>query len=624
MHTGQSIVCLSALVALCLESAKAAVVTSNPQASVDLKCRHDARDIQPHHFGVWPPPQEITETGCGIRLNGDVTIVTGDTADEPTISLIKTIVTSAGGKATVSTKPTGKGTQILVGTGAENSFAADAAQELTGQAATDLDAEGYVLATGKVDGQLSVVLNGVDTRGAFYAAQTLRQLVDDRSGVPGIQARDWPLMPVRGSIEGFYGIPWSHEARLDQFVLYGQHKMNTYIYTPKDDELLRRRWRELYEGDDLDKLQELVDTANANHVDFTFALSPGNDLCYSSEDDFNATVAKFDQLRDLGVQRFYIALDDIPTDGFHCDSDDDKWPHDQEWHWLADAQACYLNRVQQEWIEKHGLDALETVPTNYAGSQPDPYKDRFGTQLDKKVRIQWTGEGVFSPNVTVESVVRAGETYVTDTLFFWDNFPVNDGDFSRLFLNPLTEPANGPVYDAKASMDEALRELAGRDEDVHEALVAFVDLNQNWPYREPEIFAPALSKDIQEFWAAREKGGGGPLRERLQLLMKLPELLSRMDMKGFATDVEPWSTAAMQWAKACQHLVAMLEALDEGDKTKADEEYGEAKAWVKKTEEKTVETLDREGNPDSYAPNVGDGVFESFLGDATAVYEGTG
>ncbi|KAI6781167.1 uncharacterized protein J7T54_002523 [Emericellopsis cladophorae] len=86
--------------------------------------------------------------------------------------------------------------------------------------------------------------------GAFYAAQTLRQLVDDHGGVPGIQARDWPLMPVHGSIEGFYGIPWPHEARLDQLVFYDKHKM----------------WRELYEGDDLDKLQQLVDTANANHV----------------------------------------------------------------------------------------------------------------------------------------------------------------------------------------------------------------------------------------------------------------------------------------------------------------------------------------------------------------------
>ncbi|MCD0411760.1 protein O-GlcNAcase, partial [Acinetobacter baumannii] len=78
--------------------------------------------------------------------------------------------------------------------------------------------------------------------------------------------------------------------------------MNTYIYTPKDDLLLRAKWRTLYSGDDLARMKELVEGANANHVDFTFALSPGNDICYSSDADFKATIAKFDQLRSLGVR----------------------------------------------------------------------------------------------------------------------------------------------------------------------------------------------------------------------------------------------------------------------------------------------------------------------------------
>lgn len=202
--------------------------------------------------------------------------------------------------------------------------------------------------------------------------------------------------------------------------------MNTYIYTPKDDELLRFGWRELYEGSHLEQLQELIDGANNNHVEFTFALSPGNDLCYSSDDDFNATVTKFDQIRKLGVRRFYLALDDIPTDKFHCDADTEKWGWTDDNVPLAKAQAYYLNRLQEEFIEANDLDDLETVPTHYAGSKPEPYKETFGTDLNKKVRVHWTGEGVFSPEVTSESVIQAGKTYVTEKLFFWDNFPVND------------------------------------------------------------------------------------------------------------------------------------------------------------------------------------------------------
>lgn len=644
---------LTALLALPLDSVIAAPSAQTPS---ELLNRRDTKRDKPQHQlpTIKPPPQEISPSGARVKLNKDVTIVTGDFTDEPTLKLVEAIVASAGGKPSIasSSKSTGQGTRILIGTEEKNSVAAEVAEALTGASAADLDDEGYVFASGEHDGQPTIVLNGVDARGTYYAAQTLRQLVDGHD-VSGAHVRDWPLMPVRGSIEGFYGIPWSHEARLDQYVLYGKHKMNTYVYTPKDDLLLRFDWRDLYEGDDLEKLQELVDTANANHVDFTFALSPGNDLCHSSDEDFNATVNKFDQIRDLGVRRFYIAFDDIPTDGFHCDSDEEKWPRggEDDWNWLADAQTFYLNRVQKEWVEVNGLDALETVPTNYAGSEPDPYKERFGTKLNKDIRIQWTGEGVFSPNVTSESVIRAGETYVTENLFFWDNFPVNDGDFSRLFLNPLTERDpelykhllgftsnpmqqpyasmialinygdytwNGPAYDANESMDAALWELAGDDKRVHEALVAFVDLNQNWPYRTPEIFAPELAEDIKTFW---DEDDAKPLRKRLQLLTKLPKLLSKMAMKDFATDVKPWSVAASQWAEALEDLIDGLDALDKGNNKKANKKLKEAEAWIEKTKKKTVETLDREGNPDSYAPNVGDGLFGKFYNDTLSVYE---
>jgi hypothetical protein len=620
------------------------------------------QDRSPRLPDLSPPPQQVSVSGHHVQLNGLVTIVTGDFADEPTLKVIREVVSSAGGRVTISSSSKSHGTHIIVGTDKDNEAAANAAKKLTGESASDLEPEGYVLAVGNYDHRPIIVLNGVDARGTFYASQTLRQLAQGGRHVPGVQVRDWPLMAVRGSVEGFYGIPWSHEARLDQFAFYGKHKMNTYIYTPKDDVLLRRNWRDLYEGSHLEDIKELVQTANGNHVDFTFALSPGNDLCYSSDEDFEATVKKFNQIRDLGVRRFYLALDDIPTDAFHCDADEEKWHFTDDWLPLASAQTFYLNRLQKEFVEANGLEDLETVPTSYIGSRPDPYKERFGSSLDKKVRIQWTGEDTMSPNITSESAMRASKTYVTDNLFVWDNFPVNDMAFYRLFLNPLTERApdlykhllgftsnpmqqpyasmlalinygdytwNGPEYDAAKSMTAAIEELAGPKKDVREALVAFVDLNQHWPYRQPEIFAPALSKDVKAFWEARSskswltpQSGTRALRNRLKLLSKLPDTLSRMEEKKFALDVKPWSVAAMQWAEACEELISMLELLDKGKKEQAGEKLKKAEEWIEKTKEKTIDTLDREGNPDAFAPKIGDGVFEEFLKDATAIYEG--
>ena len=613
---------------------------------------------------VFPPPQQISAAGCAVKLNDAVTIITGNTTDKATIDEIKAVVSASGGKATVATKSHGKGAQIIVGTGTDNAAAAAAAKALTGKSADGLADDGYVLASGKYQKQPTVVLNGVDARGTFYAVQTLRQLVDDRRGVPGVSVRDWPLMPIRGSIEGFYGVPWSDQARLDQQVFYGKHKMNTYIYTPKGDSKLRAKWREPYTADELKVLQKLVDTANANHVDFTWALSPGLDICYSSEDDFNTTLTKFDQVRNLGVHSFYVALDDIPIQ-FHCDSDKAKWPgtgsnETDNFPMFADAHAYYLNRIQKEYVEAHGLADLQTVPTNYAGSKPDAYKSEFGKQLDKKIRVQWTGEGVFSPNVTAESVQTADKTYVTDNLYIWDNFPVNDGMTSRLFLNTLTGRApdlykyligftsnpmvqsyasmfalasygdytwNGPAYNADDSIAAVQRELAGKGKDVLKALLAFADLNQNWPYREPEIYAPELSKDVAAFWAARKAksaGGAKPLKDRLALINKITDTLGGMAMKPFGKEVAPWSNVAMQWATACQHLITMLDAIDKGDKSKADAEYKTAQEWVQKTKAKTVSSLNDTGEvvPNSIVPTTGDGVFDTFVANATTIYKG--
>ena len=435
---------------------------------------------------VYPTPQQMHAAGDPVPLAGRITIVTGGNADAPTVELVRSIVEQAGGQASVAKTAPAGGKLIFLGTVADNPAISDVVHSLGADDASGLKADGYVLATGRYDRRPTIALNGVDQRGGYYAAQTLRQLVRHKQ-VPGVSIRDWPLMSIRGAIEGFYGIPWSQQARLDQMAFYGKHKMNTYIYTPKHDQLLRAKWRTPYSGADLDRIKTLVKAANDNHVDFTFALSPGNDICYSSDADLQATEAKFDQLRALGVRSFYIALDDIPLQ-FHCDSDKQKYPNKGDWHWLADAQADYLNRVEDDYIKPHGLPPLQTVPTNYAGSGPDPYKGEFWARLDDDIRVQWTGEGVFSDTITTASVQRASTSYNTKHLYIWDNFPVNDGKRGRLFLNPLTGRApdlykyiegitsnpmiepyasmpalanygdytwNGPAYDPTASMAEA-------------------------------------------------------------------------------------------------------------------------------------------------------------------------
>ncbi|NEL81177.1 MAG: beta-N-acetylglucosaminidase, partial [Xanthomonas perforans] len=87
-----------------------------------------------------------------------------------------------------------------------------------------------------------ITLAGHDNDGLFHAAQTLRQLVE-RPAIPTLAIQDHPAMPIRGTIEGFYGAPWSMADRSKHIAFLARSKANTFIYSPKDDPYARDRWR---------------------------------------------------------------------------------------------------------------------------------------------------------------------------------------------------------------------------------------------------------------------------------------------------------------------------------------------------------------------------------------------
>ena len=607
---------------------------------------------------ILPPPQEASGSGVAVPLTGTVKVAVGANTDASAKERLAGIIAAAGGTAEFVGAADAAGATVFLGTTADNSALAAALATLGSTSADALTADGYVIATGNISGKPALVLNGRDATGIFYAVQSLGQVVSGGEA-PAMTVRDWPLMSIRGGIEGFYGIPWSHQARLDQFEFYGKHKMNTYIYTPKDDNYLRAKWRELYPAADLANLKELVDTASANHVNFTFALSPGNDVCYSDTNDFNATVAKFEQLRSIGVRSFYIALDDI-NPRLNCAADRAKFTL-PGFRSLAQGQAFYLNRLVNDYVNVHGLEPLQTVPTNYAGSGPDAYKDQFGLSTDDSIRIQWTGEGVFSDQITEASVTRAVDTYNAEHFYIWDNLPVNDGQRGRLFLNPvegrdptlykhidgitsnpMIEPYssmialagfgdyswNGPAYSPATTQSSIISELAGTDPAVRASLEAFVDLNQSWkPYRPSSQTAPALTADIAAFWAAYDAGdksGMQPLKDRLAVIKAGPEVLPTMAMAGFYTDSKPWIGAAANWAAAMEAQVTMLEATKSGDGVAATDAALAAGAEMALAKRPTVPDVGPNNigiTPNVIIPSVGDGLFEIFTAEAARRYD---
>ncbi|WP_133162840.1 beta-N-acetylglucosaminidase domain-containing protein [Arthrobacter glacialis] len=607
--------------------------------------------------GILPTPQEVNTTGVSVPLTGTVKVAVGATTDAAAKDLLGQVINKAGGTASFVDAGTAAGATVFLGTAANNSAIPAALAAVGATSADALATDGYVIATGTIAGKPALVLNGKDATGTFYAVQSLSQVVANGSA-PAMTVKDWPLMSIRGAIEGFYGIPWSHQARLDQLDFYGKHKLNTYIYTPKDDNYLRAKWRDLYPAAELADLKELVDEANANHVNFTFALSPGNDVCYSSDADYNSTVAKFDQLRSIGVSSFYIALDDIDP-SLKCAADLAKFTS-SGFRKLADGQAFYLNRIVNDYVKVHNLQPLQTVPTNYNGSAEDPYKDQFGLATDDSILIQWTGEGVFSNTITEASVTKAVDTYNAEHFYIWDNLPVNDGQRGRLFLNPLegrdpnlykhidgitSNPMieayasmialagfgdyswNSPAYNAATTQSAIITELAGAEAAVRKSLETFVDLNQSWkPYRPNSKTAPALSADVAAFWTAYDAGnvaGMKSLQDRLATIKAGPETLATMAMKGFYDDSKPWIDAAAHWATAMEEQVAMLIAIKSGNGVVATDAALEANAEMALAKRATVPDVGPNNigiTPNQIIPSVGDGVFEIFTAAAQARY----
>ncbi|WP_113718291.1 beta-N-acetylglucosaminidase domain-containing protein [Arthrobacter dokdonensis] len=604
---------------------------------------------------ILPSPQQETAGGVSFPLTGAVTVVVGAKTDPSAEQLLTKTISAAGGTAKLVTSAP-DGDAVYLGTTGDNPAMAGVLAGINLDGTTGIKPEGYVLGSGTVNGHNVLALDGLDASGTYYAVQTLRQIVKG-GAVPAVTVRDWPQMSIRGEIEGFYGIPWSHQARMDMMAFDGVHKMNTYIYTPKDDPYLRSQWRDLYPQAQLAQLQELVGAANANHVNFTYALSPGNDICYSAQADLQATETKFDQLRSIGVTSFYIALDDIDTSA-HCTADSTQFTTGGSYD-VAKAQTFYLNELVNGYITPNHLQPLQTVPTQYNGSGASAYKTTFGTTLDPSVRVQWTGEGVFSDQITLASVTAAAQNYHTNHLYIWDNLPVNDGQRGRLFLNPLTgrDPQlytkidgitsnpmieayasmialagygdytwNSPKYDASVTQAAIIDELAGADPAMQNSLSAFVDLNQSWtPYRASSQHAPELSADIDAFWTAYQAGdaaGMKPLEDRLATIAAAPEKLKSMAQPGFYRDAQPWIVAAAHWATALQEEVASLTAIQSRQGETATKSALAALGEVTAAKQATVPDLGNNGQvvANSIVPSVGDGVFQTFSDKAVAAY----
>jgi hyaluronoglucosaminidase len=338
-----------------------------------------------------------------------------------------------------------------------------------------------------------------------------------------------PRFADRGVIEGFYGSPWTHEQRLNLLPFLADRGMNAFVYSPKDDPLVRHEWRTPYAGEDLARMSELVRRGREAGVDVAWCLSPGLSIRYSSEADAAALIAKLESVAALGVTWFGLLLDDIPGELQHPD---DRAAFGD----LVDAQIALIGRVFA-WLGPGRR--LIVCPTQYHGQGDEESIGRLGQAIDPRIDLFWTGRRIVSPTIDLLDAA----TFFRSTgrpVTWWDNYPVNDVAMSHeLHIGPyrgrdrhlyrfsrgviangmelyesskipyatIADYLNDPEgYDPERSWAAAIRDVAGEAD--AEAFALFADNVRSSALSEED--APILTHALEAFTFELEHGAGAP------------------------------------------------------------------------------------------------------------------
>lgn len=279
----------------------------------------------------------------------------------------------------------------------------------------------------KVEGN-KVEITGRDYLGCYYGVQSFLQLAAQDT-MPAIEVTDWPDMPTRGVIEGYYGNPWSQEDMIDMCSFFDFNKMNTFIYGPKNDPYHHGgQVFTPYPDEQAANLKALVDEANAHCVDIVWAMHPGN-----SNDGENLQKAKdkLEAMYALGFRRFAVFFDDISANS-------------------VQKQADFLNYLNREVVKAHDdVKGLIMCPSEYCISfaggwnTQSTYLEDLGKALDPDIDIMWTGSVVVDMQLEPSVDWFVGKTGRQP--FIWHNYPCSDYGSRPLLLCPY-EPATTTLH----------------------------------------------------------------------------------------------------------------------------------------------------------------------------------
>lgn len=480
-------------------------------------------------------------------------------------------------------------------------------------------AEGYYL---KIDKE-GIVVAGADRRGVFYGVQTLVQLIA-LPKLPLVEVTDYPDVPYRGVVEGFYGVPWSREARLSQLDFYGRNKMNIYIYGPKDDPYHSSpNWRKPYPAQEAEQLKELVECARRNEVLFYWAIHPGKDIRWNTEDR-DLLMEKFESMYRLGIRAFAVFFDDISGEGTS-----------------AEKQVELLNDIYHNFVKVKGdVAPLLMCPTEYNRlwtKLEGGCLATLGGKLHPDIGILWTGDKV------VACIDKPTMQFVNPLLkrkaFIWWNFPVSDyvrdrlllgavygngtdidDDISAFISNPMEHAEaskialfsiadyawNMDAYKSDASWRRAVRYLMPGHAAALQVFASHnSDLGGNehdFRREESEQIRPALERLLDAYCreGKREVAAASAVTEECERMIASADLLLASDENpALIKEITPWLMQFKLLGEYGREVLCMLAAQCDGKKTELEKAASHAKAL-----QVLMKKIDATYNQNGFQPGV--------------------
>ncbi|MBR5478120.1 MAG: beta-N-acetylglucosaminidase domain-containing protein [Bacteroidaceae bacterium] len=561
---------------------------------------------------VYPIPQNITwgdETA--FESSASYTITGEAEADTDAINLFKTKFGTTDGTV-----------ELIIGERGDTAVAAY-------ESLIPEKAEGYYLEVTPN----KVVIAGNDGSGTYYGVQTFTQMAV-QPNVMCATITDYPSVPQRGLVEGYYGNPYSEADRMGLLQMFGEMKMNVYIYGTKDDAYHKSKWREEYPAELGKKITEYVNVAKANKIEFMWAIHPGEDIQWNATDRANI-VNKLKAMCELGVRSFAVFWDDLwGDDGTH-----------------GDEQAELMNYIAAELRKEYpDVKPLTICPTQYnRGWANAIYLPALGDIMDSDINIMWTGNSV------VDMINYSDMTWINNQIkrkaYIWLNYPVSDYCINHLLMGPtygndlniadmlsgfVSNPMeyaeaskvslfsiadytwNMPAYDSNASWEAAMKYLMPEN---YEAFRFFcennVDLGANTHglrrmdespefVKAKEVYNSNIATDREAAYAA--------ISEQFYKLVSTAEtLLTTDEAPALTSEIKPWIESMKYLGQRGVCIIEMNDALAEKKPEKFIDNYLKYKEYDEA--QGALRSRDFAGSLRVATPAVGTVHIEPFIKD---------